>query len=639
MKLDPIVRAHRRSRGQNAPGRRARTAALCIALAGLAWLGGCLDGAGPNKLLPSPPQGLVVSDPVVAPAASAPPVGTLSVAAAEGDSVVYVSLISGTAPEGANATVRNLTSGFAVTTPVLDGGFDPVSVSAQFGDTLEIQVRDLSDVVVLEARVAVPAARPPVVVRTEPPPRKRDVPLNSVIVVVFSEPMDPVSLDTASILLLRGSSPVGGAVMLRAGSGLVAEFTPEPPLEAQSAYRLVVTRGVRDLVGDSLEATVQVDFTTERAPPPPLLLAAVSAGGEHTCGLTTDGVAYCWGLGASGQLGNGTTAFSATPMPVSGGLTFTSISAGGDFTCGLTGSAAYCWGSNFVGQLGNGSKTSSTIPVSVFGSLTFTSLEAGWHHACAVTTGGAAYCWGFNRAGGVGDTSGAELCVDESFTTNPSPCNTTPKVVAGGLVFASVSPGWLHTCGITAVGQAYCWGYNGRGQLGNGDTTDAYGPVAVAGGLTLASVDAGDLHTCGVAAGGAAYCWGSNLAGELGTQGTGSVDERRPGLVYGGHSFASVTAGFLYTCAVASSGVGYCWGNGATGALGNGSLDDRGIPVPVSDVSSFTTVSASRNASYPLHTCGLTRSSEVYCWGQNDSGQLGDGTQTQSTVPVRVPSP
>jgi hypothetical protein len=563
-------------------------------------------------------------------------VGTLSVAAAEGDSVVYVSLVSGTAPEGANATIRNRSSGFTVTTPVLGGGFDPVSVRAQVGDTLEIQVRDLSDVVVLEGRVAVPAARPPVVVRTEPPPRKRDVPLNAVIVVVFSEPIDPTTLDTATVRLLRGTSPLAGAVGLRTGSDLVAEFIPESPLEAQADFQLVVTRGVRDLVGDPLEAAVQVDFTTAQALP--LLLAAVSAGGEHTCGLTTDGVAYCWGQGYSGQLGNGTAATSATPVPVSGGFTFTSISAGGDFTCGLTGDAAYCWGSNFVGQLGNGSTTSSTIPVPVLGSLTFTSLEAGWHHACAVTPGGAAYCWGFNRAGGVGDTSGAEQCVDGSFTPNVSPCNTTPKLVAGGLVFASVSPGWLHTCGVTAAGQAHCWGYNGRGQLGNGDTTDAYGPVAVAGGLSFTSVDAGDLHTCGVAAGGAAYCWGSNLAGELGTQGTGSVDERRPGLVYGGHSFASLTAGFLYTCAVARNGVGYCWGNGASGALGNGSLDDRGIPVPVS-LTSFTTVSASRNASYPLHTCGLTRSSEVYCWGQNYSGQLGDGTYKHSAVPVRVLSP
>lgn len=607
-----------------------------MALAGSASLGGCLDGAGPDNLLPLPPQGLVVSNPVVAPASSAPSVGTLSVAATEGDSVVYVSLVSGTAPEGANATVRNLRSGFTVTTPILGGGFDPVSVSAQFDDTLEIQVRDFSDVVVLEALVAVPAARPPVVVRTEPPPRKRDVPLNAVMVVVFSEPINPASVDTANILLLRGASPVGGAVVLRAGSGLVAEFTPESPLEAQAAYRLVVTRGVRDLTGDSLEATVQVDFTTTQATP--LLLAAVSAGGEHTCGLTTDGVAYCWGSGESGQLGNGTT-YSAAPVPVSGGLTFTSVSAGGDFTCGLTAAAAYCWGSNFVGQLGNGSTTSSTTPVPVLGSLTFTSLEAGWHHACAVTTGGAAYCWGFNRAGGVGDTSGAELCVDESFTTNPSPCNTTPKLVTGGLVFASVSPGWLHTCGVTTAGQAYCWGYNGRGQLGNGDTTDAYGPVSVAGGLTFASVDGGDTHTCGVAAGGAAYCWGSNLAGELGTQGTGSVDERRPGLVYGGLSFTSVTAGFVYTCAVARSAVAYCWGNGATGALGNGSLDDRSIPVSVSDVSLFATVNASKNANYPLHTCGLTGRGEVYCWGQNYSGQLGDGTYTHSAVPVRVLSP
>jgi len=589
---------------------------------------------------PAQPQGpslaVLVSDPL--PAGSPSGLGSSAqFGNLASDSVVYVSMVPGTVSGGVSVTIRNLATRDTLTAPLVDGGFDPVTVPAGVGDTLEVTVRDGTGVVG-RVLIVVVVRRPPIVVRVDPPRKKTDVPLNVVIIVVFSEPIDPATLDPATVRLLLGASPVGGAVALRPGSELVAEFTPASPLEPETTYQVVVTRGVRDRAGDSLEAQVEVQFTTGVAPPPinpPLVFAALSAGGEHTCGLTADSAAYCWGSGVYGQLGSA-LAGSVRPVPVASGLRFTAISAGGEFTCGIAGGTAYCWGQNLLGQLGNGSQAASATPAPVAGGLTFTAIAAGWRHVCGVTVDASAYCWGLNRAGAAGDSSAAQTCVDESGDTQR--CTTVPRRLPGGLSFASLTAGaFLHTCGVTTNGQAYCWGYNGSGQLGNGSTTDAFAPLPVAGGLTFGSLDAGDTHTCGVSTSGAAYCWGSNLAGELGNGGGGFGDGRSPEPVLGSLTFTSVAAGFLYSCGTSGRGA-YCWGNGAAGVLGNGSLDDTYVPVPVSGAS-FVAVSASRKFNYPVHTCGLARGGEAYCWGRNGSGQLGDGTSANSAVPVRVVGP
>jgi len=637
MKPDPIARAHPRSRGQNAPGLRAWTATVCIALAGVAWLGGCLDGAGPDRLLPlpPPPQGLVVSDPVAAPAATAPRVGTLSVAAAEGDSVVYVSLVSGTAPEGANATVRNLRSGFTVTTPVLGGGFDPVSVSAQFGDTLEIQVRDLSDVVVLEGRVAVPAARPPVVVRTEPPPRKRDVPLNAVMVVVFSEPIDPATLDTATVRLLRGTTPLAGAVGLRTGSDLVAEFVPESPLAAATTHRLVVTRGVRDLAGDSLEAMVEGDFTTEEAPPPPpppplpmLTFNSLTAGGRHTCAVTADSAAYCWGANTSAQLGTGDTVASGTPRAVLGGLRFRFVDAGGVDTCGLA-PTSYCWGSGY-------DRPTATWDLNEFvgefvGSEA--SLSTSLRNTCGVTRDGAAYCWGWFESTGGG----------WFYTPGPIPI---PFFAGSAPPFVSVSGGGGHMCALTAVGAGYCWGANSYGELGDGTRQRSVAfvrdtlrveVVPVLAPWAFTSLSAGDTHTCGVTLDEVAYCWGNNIFGQLGSAIVYVSDcanypcSPTPIAVTGGLSLVAISAGDRHTCAIAADGAAYCWGDNASGQLGDGTTTSKSAPVPVVGGLAFRMLTAGA-----AHTCGITTGGVAYCWGDNSDGQLGDGRTTSRATPVRV---
>jgi alpha-tubulin suppressor-like RCC1 family protein len=188
---------------------------------------------------------------------------------------------------------------------------------------------------------------------------------------------------------------------------------------------------------------------------------------------------------------------------------FVQISTGDFHTCGLTSSgAAYCWGANFEGQLGDGTTTISGVngPQAVIGGLKFASISVGYISTCGLTSSGAAYCWGSNGNGQLGDG-----------TTTSSGVNG-PQRVIGGLKFASIQPGAFHTCGLTSRGAAYCWGENNYGQLGDGTTTDsnANGPQRVLGGLKFASNQPGAFHTCGLTTRGATYCWGRNVEGQLG---------------------------------------------------------------------------------------------------------------------------
>ncbi len=270
-----------------------------------------------------------------------------------------------------------------------------------------------------------------------------------------------------------------------------------------------------------------------------LAVATISAGESFTCGVITSGAAYCWGNNGFGQVGDGTLGnVRTTPVAVSGNLAVASISAGGKHTCAVTTAGdLYCWGANGSGQLGIGSQGASHTTPQLVGA-SYASVSAGSWHTCAVKTNGDAYCWGGNAYGNVGDGTAANV-------------RTSPVLVSGGLTFASVDAGSLtdpglsaggHTCGVTTSGAAYCWGLGLAGELGNGANANASSPVAVSGGLSFRAVSAGERHACGVTTSGAVYCWGGNGVGQLGTG--DKTSSNVPVAIYnpGGVIFASIRA-------------------------------------------------------------------------------------------------
>ncbi|MFA7478759.1 MAG: hypothetical protein WC184_12870, partial [Acidimicrobiia bacterium] len=362
--------------------------------------------------------------------------------------------------------------------------------------------------------------------------------------------------------------------------------------------------------------------TTTEPEPDPGFWAQTSAGGGHTCGLTTGGDTYCWGNSSSGQLGNGNITHQNTPVKVSGNHSFVSLVAGYIHSCALTTDGdAYCWGSGTSGQLGNGNTVDRVTPSKVSGDNSFVSIAAGDTHSCGITTDGDAYCWGYNSNGQLGNGN----------TINQN----TPTKVSGNHSFVEITAGDNHTCGVTSDGDLYCWGYNSVGQLGAGygSIVNQTTPIKVLGNHRFVSFAAGQYHSCGITTDGDAYCWGYNNRGQLGIGNT--INQNTPTKVSGNHSFVAVTADAEHSCGLTTDGDAYCWGYGGQGQLGNGGIyTQHATPAKVLGDLSFISITAGNN-----HTCGVTADGDAYCWGYNSNGQLGNGNTTYQTTPVLVVEP
>jgi alpha-tubulin suppressor-like RCC1 family protein len=400
-----------------------------------------------------------------------------------------------------------------------------------------------------------------------------------------------------------------------------------------------------------------------------LLMARVIpvSAGSQACALTPTSGVQCWGANPDGELGNGSTAPSPTPTDVSGLASgVTALAPGiGAHSCALISGGLQCWGPNNEGQLGDGSKTTRLAPVSVVGlSSNVVSVARGLEHTCAVTDTGAAECWGDNAHGELGDGTTTSrsapvpveglppvsvLAAGGFFTcaltlTGAVKCwgmaaqlgnganggdSSLPVDVDGltsGVVDLSV--GLDHACAVTAVGQVECWGSNGAGDLGDGTTTNALSPVTAAGLPTdVTQVSAGDDHTCALTAEGAVFCWGNNVHGQLGD----GTEVSRPtavaltGLASG---VSYVTAGAEFSCAFMAVGTIKCWGDDDSGQLGD--LAAGAPPTRVTGLSA-TTIDASL-----FHTCSVEASGGAACWGYGGNGELGDGSHTTSSSPVEV---
>jgi alpha-tubulin suppressor-like RCC1 family protein len=225
-----------------------------------------------------------------------------------------------------------------------------------------------------------------------------------------------------------------------------------------------------------------------------------------------------------------------------------------------------------------------------------------------------------------------------NFTASVADLTVTFTATATGIAVRAdpLTAGGLHSCEIRGAA-TYCWGANSYGQLGDGTNTDRLVATPVSGGQTFVAITAGDYwHSCALTAAGKAFCWGANSSGELG-DGNAGTNSSLPVAVGGNHSFAQISAGDEFTCALDTGGAAWCWGSNSSGRLGDGSGQNSAVPVPVAGGQLFVRISSAGEwDGSSAHTCAITAAGAAWCWGTNVVGELGDGTQTPSPVPVAV---
>lgn len=363
---------------------------------------------------------------------------------------------------------------------------------------------------------------------------------------------------------------------------------------------------------------------TETTPPPPPAVSMLAG----------------WGYNANSQLGTGNTTNSSTAgemTVVNAALSsknITAVGTGDSFSCGIADNSVYCWGANNLGQLGNGTFTASATPVKVVGiSGTPTNLTVGGKNAC-VLGDGTVYCWGDAAAGQLGLANAVQYEYTGATYTptynNKSNVAVVPTGLMTGKKATKVSASDGGACAIVTEGDVYCWGDYNNSRLGDGtvDSAGSMNPVKVVGlgGKTITDLSVGSKQTC-VVANTEAYCWGQGYSGQLGNG--ANSDSAVPVKVAGplaGKAVTKVASGVISACAI-SGGEVYCWGKNYSGMLGNGLYTnsmtgvngDSNIPVKVGGITGATFLDLGDRA-----VCAVA-SGAAYCWGNNAWGGLGNG--------------
>jgi alpha-tubulin suppressor-like RCC1 family protein len=416
--------------------------------------------------------------------------------------------------------------------------------------------------------------------------------------------------------------------------------------------------------------------TTDRSSPTHIGTAtwtAVSGGYAFTCGIQTGSALYCWGENDMGQLGLGVVGEQHTPTQVGTATWSATLARGGsprmiscairaaDSTlwcwgdlgpqvlrptqvgtdgtwsglatgffgaaCGVrTDGTLWCWGTNLWGQLGLGNAASRVAPTQVTSpsSTGWSAVAAGARHVCALR-GDTLWCWGYNAEGEIGNNT---------TTNQPTAVQVTVPAATG---WASVSAGFADTCATRTDGSLYCWGSNGNGQLGLGNTTDQHQPAQVTtpSGTGWSSVGTGYQHVCATRTDGTLYCWGDGRNGRLGQGSTGSSNPTPLQVTApSGTGWSILGLGADTSCAIRTDGSLYCWGKNIEGEVGNGNApNDQNTPVQVGTATSWTTITGGYRS-----MCGTQLNRLVFCWGGNQWGELGLGDTVQRNSPVQIPN-
>ena len=359
--------------------------------------------------------------------------------------------------------------------------------------------------------------------------------------------------------------------------------------------------------------------------------------GSHSIALASDGTVYTWGLNQYGQLGNNTTINSRSPVAVQAagtpmeGKTIVQIAAGADHSLALDSDGAlYAWGSNAYGQLGNGTTTNSSVPVAVkiagtpLAGKTIVQIAAGANHNMVLTSDGAVYTWGWNYHGQLGNNT--------KTNSNTIVAVQTISTPIAGKKIVKIAAGQGHSLALTDDGMVYAWGRNDTGQLGNNATTDAMLPVAVTvtgtpmNNKTIIEIASGGRHSLAIDSSGKVYAWGHNGSGQLGNNST--VNALTPVAVQApaDKNIIQVSgSGWLgaSSSALTSNGTVYSWGRGFDGQLGDGTNNDSSVPV-------ITTINLVDTPSTPTHvmakpgdtTAIISWQAPIVSGGQNITGYV-----------------
>ncbi|MDZ4263272.1 MAG: hypothetical protein U1B30_13190 [Pseudomonadota bacterium] len=385
----------------------------------------------------------------------------------------------------------------------------------------------------------------------------------------------------------------------------------------------------------------------------PLLISsgwkAMATGQAHGCAIKTDNTLWCWGDNSYGQIGNGTTINQPTPFQVTTAsiTTWSAVTTGHQHSCAiaLSDKSLWCWGNNETGQLGINSTAHQPRPVKISHTTGWFKAAAGESHTCAIDAAGISHCWGFNNYGQVGNGFSTDIKLARLFDSS--------------INWRNIASGYNHSCGLKGSVAPYtlwCGGVNGYGQVGTGSTSSQATLVqlrANKSGTLIAdweSLSTGANHSCAIAITGAShplFCWGDNSRGQLGDNATlsnvpqhwwpNSSSQVVVGVV---DDWGMVATGANNSCGIKAGNELWCWGDNSGGQIGNGSIglptDPPFLPTRISG--SWLTVAVGGAESGGGHVCAIKSDGTLWCWGKNDKSQLGNGSSSNLTTPTKIGS-
>ena len=406
--------------------------------------------------------------------------------------------------------------------------------------------------------------------------------------------------------------------------------------------------------GTTIDKYIPMDITNNMELNTGETVTSVSSGDGYQAAITSKGRLFTWGANWFGQLGDGTIIFRYDPNDITTkfglitGETVTTVSLGNYHSSAITSKGrVFTWGDNDYGQLGDGTTTDRHSPTEITTNFVLNAGEAitdvfiGAYHSCAITSNGRIFTWGYNSYGQLGNGTTTSGSIPADITTNFG-LDTGEKIT-------SVALGNLHSSAVTSEGRLFTWGYNSASQLGDGTTISRYTPTnitanfGIIGNETITSVSLGFNHSSAITSEGRLFTWGSNQRGQLGvgtfTNKNIPTDITANLSLVNDETVTSISLGDYHSSAITSEGRLFTWGFNSSGQLGDGTIIGKSSPMDITNEFGLSVGEMITGVSLgTYHSCAITSNSRMFSWGGNASGQLGDGTTTDTHTPMDISS-